>query len=383
MDHSVVEEESMSLTGPMGQISEPFPESRLDALLLTAARDAPDHVIFRDDDGPSTAADLDRRVDRLAGLLRLAALGSGERVLIIAGAQTAAFVALVGVLRAGLEPVLASCGLGAIEIAACARTVHAAALIGPAGYGALELGETYLSAAAIADTIRLIATQGPVEVDGALDVSAARLDATPAFPPFDTKVPFDMPTIGTFQGSPSAPTLVAHRQAALFADALSLVEQAHINPSKPIVSTLPPASLAGLVAGPFAALVGASGLVLHGPFDAGRFLAVCDRECGYHLVLPAAAGDAFASEALTTELASLILVSRFANAAAFALPAPSAAKRPVVDLYAFGEETLLAQRRIDGRARPPARVADKSLDGGLGAKLNRARADTLLHGEGA
>ena len=191
----------------------------------------------------------------------------------------------------------------------------------------------------------------------------------------------EAPLIGTFQGSINAPILVSHRQASLFADALSLVEQARINPSKRIISTLPPASLAGLVAGPFAALIGASGLVLHGPFDAARFLVACDIEPGFHLVVPAAIGTIFDDKALSADLASLILVSRFVGAGAFALPAVIGCERPLVDLYAFGEETLLAQRRQDGQARPPVRVPDKSLAGGLGAKLNRARAEHRVQGE--
>ena len=307
--------------------------------------------------------------------MRLAAIAPGDRLLILAGAQTASLVALVGALRAGLEPVLAPCGLGPIEIAACARTSGAVALIGPARYGTLDLGEVYLSAAAIADTIRLVATQGPVEVDGALDISAASLDDMPPFPSIEADRSVDMPTIGTFQGHPSAPVLVAHRQATLFADALSLVEQAQINPSKSIVSTLPLSSFAGLVAGPFAALIGASRLVLHGPFDAAGFLAASDWEGPHHLVLPAQVVDAFESDAMSAGLASLILVSRFANAGSFVLPGPSGIGRPVVDLYAFGEETLLAQRRVDGQARAPIRVTDKSVSGGLGAALNRARAE--------
>ena len=365
-------------------IEAPFPDSGLYALLATAARDCPGMVLMGDDEGSSTASDLARRVLRLAAVLRLASLSPGERILIIAGAQTAAFVALVAALRAGLEPALAPCGLGPAEMAAHASAAQAVALIGPARYGALELGDSYLAAAAIAASIRVIATQGPDPVDGAVDVSFARLDGMHEVPdePALQGGNQETPTVFTFSGPPIAPVLVAHRQAGLFADALSLVEQARINPSKRIISTLPPASLAGLVAGPFAALVGASSLVLQGPFDSARFLAACDAEPGYHLVAPEAIGRLFEETALAADLTSLILVSRFAGQAAFVLPRTLACDRPVVDLYAFGENTLLAQRRTDGVAHPPARVPDKSPGGGLGARLNRARASA--HGpEGA
>ena len=114
--------------------------------------------------------------------------------------------------------------------------------------------------------------------------------------------------------------LVSHRQATLFADALSLVEQARINPTRRILSLLTPSSRAGLVAGPFAALVGASELVLHGPFVASSVLAHLDAAPGTHLVAPIAIGVQLAAEVFTAELSSLILVSRFDAAEAFFLP---------------------------------------------------------------
>ena len=372
----------MTSPSPFDADSEPFPQGSLDALLIQAARDCPDAILIRDDDGAASAADLSRRVGRLASLLRLAGLQPGERVLIVAGAQVAAFVALVAALRAGLEPALIPCGGGPVEIAAYTRVAQAVALIGPGRYGGFDVDEIYLSAAAIADTIRIVATQGPDPVDGALDVSFAQLDAMDVKSLEPAAASVEKPMIATFQGSPSAPILVAHRQATLFADALSLVEQARINPATRIISTLPPASLAGLVGGPFAALIGASSLVFHGPFDSVKFLAACDREPGYHLLAPAEAGVPFA-EASTAGMTSLVLVSRFGGWDAFQLPASLGGERPIVDLYAFGEDTLLAQRRSDGQARPPVRVPDKSVTNGLGAKLNQARAENRRQGEGA
>jgi len=360
---------------------EAFSASGLDALVAAAARDCPDRVLVRDDTGASTAGELARRIGRLAALLQHAGFVPGEHVLIAAGATTGAIVALVASLRAGLEPALMPVGLGPIEIAAYAQAAGAAALIGPSRYGVLELGETYLSAAALADSIRMIATQGPDAVDGAADVSFERLDTMIDVSSdglsSNTAEP---PAIATFEWASGVPTLVTHRQAVLFADALSLVEQARINPSVRIVSTVPPASLAGLVAGPCAALIGAAGLTLHGPFDGTRFLAACDVEPSFHLVAPAAIGRTFEDGALTVDMASLVLVSRFASSAAFVPPPPVQCDRAVIDVYAFGEHTVLAQRRVDGHAQPPSRVTDRSEGGGLGARLNRARAEHRLYG---
>ena len=361
-----------------------FALSGLDALLATAARSSPDTVLLADDAGGVTAAVLARRVRVLAGRFHHFGLQRGERLLIVAGAQVQTLVTIVAAVRAGLEPALVRPGLGAIELAAHAAAAQAVAVIGPAFYGEV-LGENYLSAAALTEGVRLIATHGAEPVDGALDVSAAALDASPE-PRDDPSggASLEMPLIATFAGPGTAPRLVSHRQATLFADALSLVEQAGINPTRRILSLLPPASRAGLVAGPFAALVGASELVLHGPFAARTFLAHLDAEPGAHLVAPVAVGALLAVEAFTSEISSLILVSRHDTAEAFVLPEPLATSRPVADLYAFAEDSVLAQRRLDGDARPPARIADGSLADGLGARLNRARAEHRLHaGEGS
>ena len=85
--------------------------------------------------------------------------------------------------------------------------------------------------------------------------------------------------IVTFDGPPQcAPAPVSHRQVGVvFAAALALVDQARINPSaRSFFSTIVPASLAGLVAGPFAALIGASSLDHARTFQGDQaFLAAC------------------------------------------------------------------------------------------------------------
>ena len=109
---------------------EPAALNGLNALLATAARNCPDHVIVEDDCGPVTVARFVHRASTLASHLRSGGLQSGERVLVVAGAQAAALVAIAAVLRAGLEPVLASCGANPVELATYARACDAVALIG-------------------------------------------------------------------------------------------------------------------------------------------------------------------------------------------------------------------------------------------------------------
>jgi hypothetical protein len=125
-----------------------------------------------------------------------------------------------------------------------------------------------------------------------------------------------------------------------------------------IVSTIAPASFAGLVAGPFAALLSGAPLHLHGPFHSAEFLAELDAAAPVHLVAPRAmAADLDVAGLLTPRtLASLMLLDRSGETD----PPPAPVLRPdlsipVIDLCAFGERALVAEpRAADGSALPPA-----------------------------
>jgi hypothetical protein len=120
-----------------------------------------------------------------------------------------------------------------------------------------------------------------------------------------------------------------------------------------LLSTIAPATLAGLVAGPFAALTGASSLTLHGPFEAERFLAARDADPGAHLVAPVALAPLLREGKLMADDAALILLSRFASPEVFAPPRPLEGFGTLVDLHAFGETAVLAARRVGGAPRLP------------------------------
>ncbi|WP_246725220.1 AMP-binding protein [Beijerinckia sp. L45] len=359
-------------------VDDPAPTRGLDALLLAALQESPDTVLFCDDERSVSARDFAARVQGIAAQYRQCGLQPGERVLLVTGSTVQSLAALFAALRAGLEPALAPCGLGPVELASYARAADAVALVGPTHYGTLALGDAYLSAAAVSDTIRLVATLGPQAVDGAADFGAAALMENAA--PFGAEAA----VIVTFDGPANTPAPVAHRQAALFAAALALVDQAQINPTKPILSTIVPATLAGLVAGPFAALIGASGLVLHGPFDSKSFLAAYDATLGAHLVAPADMGATLRAAGMSDGDASLILLSRFASPTGFVLPQALDCARLVVDLYGFGEAAVLARRREGGQVQIPSELSDGSLPGRLGVALNRARSEsrTVAAGHG-
>lgn len=336
----------------------------LDGLLQTAARVCPAAILFRDGEGATTAEQAALYSAALAEQFRQCGLRPGEKVLLIMSARTIAVLALAGALRAGLVPVLLPCGLGPVELAGYAKASAAAALVGPAHLGHQDYGDSYLSAAALSETIRLIATLGPGCVDGAADFQASAIvpgtgaaasSLDPAGPEGEVVVTFERPA---HPAPASGAALVSHRQSAIFSAVLQLASEAQLNPSRPLLSTLVPATFAGLVAGPYAALTAAASLTLHGPFDAAEFLRACDAEPGAHLAAPAAIAPVLHEAGLTRGDASLILLSRFVSPAAFTLPAPLACERPVVDLSAFGETAALAHRREGGSAVWPAELRD-------------------------
>ncbi len=341
----------------------------LDALLRASLQDCPDAVLVRDDAQALTGRAFASLVQAAAGQFRQCGLQAGERVLLAMDFGVASLTALFAALRAGLEPALTSCGLPPAEWAAQAKGAAAAALVGPTSFGGEDLGEAYLSAAALSDGIRLVATLGPGCVDGAADFSPAALLAIA--PRDAARFDSEAATILTFEAGSAIP--VAHGQGPLFAAALALVDQAGIEPSKPLLSTIVPATLAGLVGGPFAALIGASSLTLHGPFAAAAFLRACDAQPGAHLVAPAAIGPLLEQAAMTADGGSLILLSRLTSPAAFEAAPALGGNRRVVDFYALRETAVVARHRSGLTAIAPPEFFDGSVPGPLGPALNRAR----------
>lgn len=333
-----------------------FAPYSLETLVSGAARLRPEAIAFADRTTTCPFGIIAAQVAALARLLSDCGVKPGERLLLTGGAEVSLVVAAIAGLRGGFEPALAPLDLGPAELAAYARAINAAALIGPTAYGDLNPVEAYFEAAAAVPSIRLLATLGPGEVDGAVDLSKEAVLRYAGVHPDD----------GLERGRPAPPpariltldrrrlTPVAHEQATLMAAGLDFVAQAEIGRATPILSTLPPTGFAGLVAGPFAALLSGAALYLHGPFAADDFLQVRARAGHAHLIIPAAVAPNIADAGVFDGLASAVLVSRAGTHASFVPPAPLLAPCPLVDLYAVGETAAVAEPRRGGRPKPPA-----------------------------
>lgn len=330
---------------------DPFAPFSLDTLVAGAARLRPEAVAFADDGETLTAAEAAARTAALARLLVEYGLRPGERLVLVGGASAALCIALAAGVRAGFDLALAPVDLDAASLAAYARAVGATGLVGASRYGDHDFGETCLAAAMDAPDVRLVASLGPDAMDGAADLSPA------AIADFAAARPDDGLARGKPPGAPPAQFLtrrrdgavVAHRQATLMAAGLDLVTRAKIGRPTPVLTTLPPVTFAGLVAGPVAALLAGSPLRLHGPFTAAGFVDACADLRDPHVVLPAAAGAAIVRSGLTAGFAALIVCTRGEPA-----PVLPGAACPLVDLYAAAESAAVAEPRADGRSVPPA-----------------------------
>ncbi len=333
-----------------------FAPYSLDTLLMGAARLRPETIALADRTRAYSYAAFATHVAGLARLLADCGLQPGERLLLAGGAEISLVTALVAALRGGLEPVLAPLDLGPSELSAYARAVNAAALIGPREYGDLKFADAYFEVAAAVQSIRLVATLGPGEVDGAVDFSHAAVSRYAAAHP-DSGLERGKPapaagrivTLDRRRGTP-----VVHEQATLMAASFDFGARTQIGRETPVLSTLPSTSFAGLVAGPFAALLSGATLHLHGPFAAEDFLKCRARAGHAHLVVPAAIAADLAGSGILEGLASIVLVSRLAAEDGYRPPPPLACPCPSIDLYAIDESTAVTEPRRGERPVPPA-----------------------------
>jgi hypothetical protein len=305
-----------------------------DALISGAARLRPGRVAARDALGGETLdhAEFDRRVEMFRAELREFDLRPGERVLLATTPSVRTLTALIGVIAAGLEPVLAPLGLSPQALVAGARSVSAAALIGPASFAGESLEELLLGVAAAAPSIRLIGSLGPGSIDGAVDFGAP--DRAPAPEPASERpAPARKVTIGALDrfGAPRF-----FEQGALLARSLALVAEARVSGAAPLVSLCSPGTIGGLVAGPLASLLSGAPLHFVSPFDADGFLSHLDAIGPARLVAPREIlADLDAAGLLTSgALLACIAIARTDEAeGGFAAPASAC---PIIEIAADG-----------------------------------------------
>ncbi len=312
----------------------PFDNFDLDALVSGAARLRPERLALTDATNTTlTFASLDQQTSALAGALKDLGLQPGQRVLISAAATTRSVVALFASLRAGLDVVMAPLHLTTEELQILTHETQPSALLAEARHGDLCPVDALFVAAAATPSVKLVGSLWG-HVEGAADLDPALLDQRPRLPSAGRTT---MPRLIT---RASDNTARSHEQRLLISAALDLVSRARIGMRQPVLTTLSPTSLAGLVAGPVATLLAGAPLILHAPFDSDIFLQAISDNAPLHLMMPLAMETVlFEAGCLDRErIRSLCVFTRDAYLPERTHSSPV----PVIALQANADDTSLA-----------------------------------------
>jgi len=265
----------------------------LDTVVRGAARLRADRVAIVEagpgaEATPLTYGEFDRLTLAFSAHARACGLLPGERILIVGAARASVAIAILGAIGAGLEPVVAPAHLTPAALAFLAQTTAAVAIVGPTRFGAFDGEKAMMEIAATAPGVRLVGSLGPGECDGAVDFSPAGLRDPADSNAYQAK-PNAPPRIGlVLAPEQKAPRVVFISQSEIVAIALDFASRLRLNGERPILSTLSPASLAGLATGPVAALLVGAPLTWFGPFEAEGFVAALDSASPCHLIAPQA-----------------------------------------------------------------------------------------------
>jgi AMP-binding enzyme len=329
-------------------------QRRPDAIALV---DAPNRELFTDGSPRRlTFAQADRMVSAIAGRL----CRMGLPIDTVVGVQLPNIaenvLTILGILRAGMiaapMPLL---WRSADAVAAMAR-VGAKALITCGLVGSFEHCRLATRVAADVFSIRYVCGFGGDLSDGVVPLhdlfTAEKLDPIPLLDR-EGNAASHLAVIN-FESGEDGPVPVARRHLELLAGGMSVLSEGRFQPHASVVSTIAPASFAGISLTLVPWLITGGTLLLHHAFDADLFAAQRrDEGCGT-LILPAPVVFRFADTGLfagdnpATILAQWHAPDRLAGSALW-----RAKNTALVDVAVFGEAGLVAGRRDeDGRPLP-------------------------------
>jgi AMP-binding enzyme len=352
-----------------------------------ALADAPNRPAFTDGSPLRlTYAEADRMISAIAGRLRRIGLPTDAIVGIQMPNIVENILTVLGVLRAGLIAApLPLLWRRADAVSALAR-VGAKALIACGRVGNFQHCQFAARVAAEVFSIRYVCGFGARLPDGVVPLddlfTAAKLDAVPPLAR-EANAAAHLAVV-TFEVGEDGPVPVARRHLEFLAGGLGVLLESRLEPAANVLSTIAPASFAGLCLTLMPWLFTGGTLALHHPFDAGT-LARQRREhrCGT-LVLPApvayrlAKTGLLAREGPTTVLAAWPAPDRFTGSAEW-----RERDAALVDVPIFGEAGFVAARRGPGGRPAPiplgAVVAPRQgADAVAVAELSVTESDTLL-----
>jgi hypothetical protein len=354
----------------------------------TALIDADNRTAFTDGEPRRlNYAQAERMVGAIAARLRQMGLPTDSVVGIQLPNTVENILTLLGVLRAGLIAApLPLLSRRADAVAALAR-IGAKALITRGRVGGFNHGQLALTIAADVFSIRYVCGFGAHLPDGIVAFDELFEDRKlDAIPPLDRErannASAHLAAI-TFDTTEGGLVPVARNHAEFLAGGLAVLLESRLAQDAGILSTIAPASFAGLCLTLLPWLLCGGTLVLHHPFDAAVLARQSREERGGTLVLPGpvalrlAATGGFAMDSPACVIAAWRSPQLLAVSDAWREPEVS-----LVDVPVFGEAVLVAACRSgSGKPNPlplGAVIAPRaSASGVVVAELTRTDADTL------
>ncbi len=287
-------------------------------------------------------AEADVAVNRLASQMNALGLPEGSTVALQLPNTVEAALTLLALPRAGLVAAPVPMLWRRADLVAALREINARAIVTMTRIGSEWPAEIACEAAAELFSLGFPCAFGhavpdgviPLDLDAAIpqqktDLSAARMASG------------DAVAIATFDASRRGAFAVGRSHTQWIAAGCAVMLEARIAPGETIVSTLPPASLAGIASAfvPWL-LTGGTLALVHGYSPHALAQAASD---GAHLVAPATALPAL-SEASGESFASSVAVHRGPQSLGVDLSQTNC--EAIVDVQSFGEIGLVALRRI-------------------------------------
>lgn len=290
-----------------------------------------------------------REVDRIGGLFHQFRLSPGAIVAVQMANVPEAALALLGVLRAGLVPLMLPLKFTAQETARAVEDAQAEAAITMTAAGPLRPADAMRDVAAGHMGLRFVTAFGDDVPDGMIGLDRLPWSLAEAAPPLENAADGQ---IGTFdEGTRQA---YARTGESLIAAGLGVVAAARMRPGQRIVSLLAPDDLAGLATGLVPSLAAGIPLVMAGLFDSIALQDAFGEGQPTHLIAPAWLEPMIAASALSRHpcLAGIVFVHKLPwerRVAHNDSGAPRLGELPVVDVLSLGEYTIfIAPRRGEG-----------------------------------
>ncbi len=328
---------------------------RPDAVALA---DPPNRLTFTDHEPRRlTYAQAERMVSAIAQRLRDIGLPADSIVATQFPNTTEGVLALLGVMRAGMIAAPLPMLWRRADCVAGLSRIGTKALITSARIGGTDHAALAMHVAAEIFPIRHVCGFGPMPegampFDDLFDRMESGVAASFAAEPRDNAalhvaaITFDMTTEGIVP--------VARSHAELMAGGLSALSECGLTPDSVIVSSLPPASFAGIALTLVPWLLCGGMLRLHQPFDAATLSAQLQEKGSDLAILPGslvarlAEAEIFAApHGPKNILAFWRAPERLAFSALWRLPDVT-----LIDVAIFGEIGLCALHRVDGKPAP-------------------------------